>query len=653
MTDEREPTMDPTLDPDATGLTPSPATPSPTSVIQPTPTAPTAPLIPASRASSTPPTYEHAVAWASGPAPASPVLPPAKPRSGGRMRWAASLAVVAVVILASAVVAALITGGSSTATVLGYVPDGTTMYGEVRLDLPGDQRRAIGEFLQKFPGFADQASLETKLDEVLDDLVRNATDGGQTYTANIKPWFDGELAFSLGTLPRADSIVNNEATAMSSLRALVLISIKDPAAAQAWFDAEIAKTKVKTTSETYQGATLTVFPPSEGVIGAIALVDGKVAVAGDIASVKAAIDTKGGGGFAAQPGPKAALGAGSGDHVGFVYVGLRSLFDWSKELSNNLPRPSGAPTTTAITEAMLKAVPDWGAYWLRFERDALVMDAVAPKPAAAIGPTENRASTVVEHVPASAVVAAIGHDYGKTLKQALDLYRSDPSLKPMLDQLDGALGLVGGSDAALGWAGDVAIVVCAPDTGPEGGLVVTPTDAAAARQLFTSLRSFVALAGSQQGVTIRDETYNGTTVTIVDLGDLAKLTGMAGAASTLPVPTGHLEIAYAVTDQVVVIGSGPGFVKHVLDTTRETSLGSNARYKTLTDRAGIGTGATFVDLTAIRELVEKAAAGSASATDLAQYERDVKPFLVPFDALVGSSSVSGDMTRSTIYITVH
>ena len=33
------------------------------------------------------------------------------------------------------------------------------MYGEVRLDLPGDQRAEIGEFLSKFPGFADQAAL--------------------------------------------------------------------------------------------------------------------------------------------------------------------------------------------------------------------------------------------------------------------------------------------------------------------------------------------------------------------------------------------------------------------------------------------------------------------------------------------------------------
>ena len=73
-------------------------------------------------------------------------------------------------------------------------PADSVAYGELRLDLPGDQRQEVGEFLSKFPGFADQAALDTKLDEVLDRLVAEGTDGKQTYTQDIKPWFDGELA---------------------------------------------------------------------------------------------------------------------------------------------------------------------------------------------------------------------------------------------------------------------------------------------------------------------------------------------------------------------------------------------------------------------------------------------------------------------------
>ena len=649
MTDERDTTTNsPAPDTDATTRVPTP-TPAPVA------TPPTAPLTPASQATSTPPAYDHEVAWASGSVPASPVVPPAKaPRQGGRLRWAVSLAVVALVIVASAAVAAIITGRSSTAIVLGYVPAGTTMYAEARLDLPGDQRRAAGEFLAKFPGFADQAALDPKLDQVLDDLIKGATNDAQSYTADIKPWFDGELALSVGPLPPADSIVGNDLSAMSKFRALVLVSVKDPALAQAWFDAQIAKTGVRTSNEPYKGANLTVYVGEDSVTLALAVIDGKVVAAGDVVSVKAAVDSHGSSDFAAEPGPKAALDAVNDDYVGFIYVATRPLMDWSNDMNAELSRVTGEPGAS-MSAAMLKFLPAWSAMWVRFEADALVMEAAAPKPEVAIGPTQNRASTIIEHVPASAIVAAVSNDYGKSLKEGLDLYRADPTLKPMLDQVDQALGLLGGVDAAIGWAGDTAIVVNGTDKAPEGGLIVTPTDKAAATQLFTSLRSLIALGGAQAGITVTDETYNGVTITIVNVGDLSKLSGMSGAAMPMPMPlpAGDLEIAYAVTDDVVVIGSGPGFVKHVLDTTKDTSLASSDRYKKLASRAGTGTSATFVDLTAIRELIEKTAAdGTADAAELAKYEKEIKPFLVPFDALVASGSVDGDLTRSVIYLTV-
>jgi hypothetical protein len=112
-----------------------------------------------------------------------------------------------------------------------------------------------------------------------------------------------------------------------------------------------------------------------------------------------------------------------------------------------------------------------------------------------------------------------------------------------------------------------AIVIDAANGSPEGGLIVERT-IGRRQKLFTRLRTFIALGGDQVGATVTDETYNGTTITIVSL-DTAKLSGMAGgSAPSLPVPTGNVEIAYAVTDKVVVIGSGADFVKAVLDTTR-------------------------------------------------------------------------------------
>ncbi len=306
-----------------------------------------------------------------------------------------------------------------------------------------------------------------------------------------------------------------------------------------------------------------------------------------------------------------------------------------------------------ISDSILNLVPEWTAYWLKFENDAVVMEATAPRPETASGPTENRSSTIAEHVPSSAIFAATSHDLGKTLKEMLGLYASDPAYKPMLDQLNQGLDLVGGADGAFGWAGDAAIVVDAAAGTPAGGLIVEPNDAEEATQLFTALRTFITLGGDQVGATVKDEDYNGTTITVVSV-DVGKLSGMAGgSAGALPLPVDKVEIAYAVTDDVVVIGSGPAFVKSVLDTTASTSLASDETYKKLADQAGTGTGGTYLDITAVRGLIEKAAMdGGADAAELAKYETDVKPFLVPFDAMFAGSSIDGDLTQSTIYITV-
>ena len=633
--------QDPNEETTTTDLDPTAAVPSVTPVV------PAAPM--AANESPTYPTpqpYEPAVAWA----PAVPVTPSAsKPRRGGRLRWAAAIAVVAVVLGASAAVAALITNSASQATVLGYVPPGTIVYSEIRLDLPGDQRRAAGEFLSKFPGFKDQAALDTKLDEVLDELIKKASDGDQTYTADIKPWFDGEVAFSLGPLPPADSLMTNPSS-LDAFRALALLSIKDATAAQAWFDAEVADAGATTTKETYNGATLTVIAEPNAPKAAYAVLGGRVVVLGDLTSVKAAVDTNGNSGFAAEPGPKAALASADGDHLGFAYLALRPLMDWSSDLTKAAAEGLDGTAGAVVSDSLLGVVPDWAAYWLRVESNALVMEATAPKPDKPFGPTENRTSDVVDHIPASAVVVSVTHDLGATIETVLGLYASEPGIKDMLDQLDEALGLVGGKDAALGWLGDTAVVVNDVAGTPEGGLIVVPTDKAAAERLITAMRTFIALGGGAQGITVREEAYGGTTITIVDLGDAGNLLGMGLTAGRIPL-TGHLEIAFAVTDDIVVVGSGPSFVKHVLDTTKATSLASDDQYKQLADRVGAGTGMSFVDITAIRGMLEKAmATGDAAAK--AKYETDVKPFLLPFDALYASSSNQGNLTSSTVIITV-
>ena len=118
-----------------------------------------------------------------------------KPKSRrGVVKWAAALVVVALVVGAAVAAAALLTGSSGTPDVLAWTPADSVTYVEARLDLPGDQQAKLAKVLSAFPGFDDQAAFPTKINEVLDQLVGKASDGKQSYTADIQPWFGGQLS---------------------------------------------------------------------------------------------------------------------------------------------------------------------------------------------------------------------------------------------------------------------------------------------------------------------------------------------------------------------------------------------------------------------------------------------------------------------------
>jgi hypothetical protein len=320
---------------------------------------------------------------------------------------------------------------------------------------------------------------------------------------------------------------------------------------------------------------------------------------------------------------------------------------------------SAGTGTPAISDDLLAIVPDWASFRLRVEGDALVMDGATPHVDGAPGPDGNHPNGVPAWAPPTTIALFAGNDAGATLTETIDMYRKDPNLKDAFTQIDQAAGVLGGLDGAIGWIGDTGAVIAQTGDTVEGGLIVIPTDAAKGQQLLTTLRSFVTLGGAQAGISVTEEDYNGTTITVVNLGDVGALLGMAGANGLVPVPGGgagmpggDIHIAWAATDGVVVVGSGPGFVKHVLDAGAGESLADEDRFETLVDRVGSQhTSLSFLDITAVRELVE-ASMADASAADKAEYEESVKPFLTPFDAFVAASTVGGETDGHHTVITV-
>jgi len=595
--------------------------------------------------------YENGVTTPAPTTPATPTPPPATGRRPSRVRWAAAAAVVALVVVVSGVAAALLTGSAPNAKILAWAPADSIIYGEFRLDLPGDQRENLAEFLSHFPGFDDQAAIDTKLDEALDQFLTNATNGDQSYTADIEPWFGGEVGIVASSLPNMGATVDPESLDTGS--AAVLLSVKDVALAQAWLDGAVGD--ANPTTEDYNGVTVTTVPGPEGSRdGPVGYaVTGDVAVLGEVDAVKEVLDTKGGSPLTDDTDFAAALKSGSGDHVGFVYYDIGAYWDWAM----SLPTETGTPGMN-FAEGFRDSLPAWGALWARVEGDALSFQLASAAPTERMGPTENKASTLAAHAPATSLVYAETHDYGQVITDMLGMYQGIELPEGAAPQLDQVAGMFGGVEGIVGWIGDVAVVVNDPGEGLEGGILIQPTDATKAENLFLTVRGMLTLGGASLGLTVSDEQHGDATITTVDFGELRRLmeqTGETVKPEELEYFGGadaHLQLSWAITDDVVVVGLGPDFVKHVLDTEPSSSLAENDRYQGLLDRTGKeNAGSYFVDVTAVRAAIEEALPDGPGM--LEKYGSEVKPFLAPFDAIGGSQVIGGsNPDKTTILITV-
>jgi hypothetical protein len=280
-------------------------------------------------------------------------------------------------------------------------------------------------------------------------------------------------------------------------------------------------------------------------------------------------------------------------------------------------------------------LPPWFASVARIEDDAIVSDGAFPSIDFGFD-AKNKRSTLAGHAPATSIVYAETHDIGTALVTLLDRFRGMPELRDTFGQLDSSAGMIGGIDGIIGWWGDVALDVSSLSDGSYGGgLLITPTDADKASAFFGFIRSAIVLTGRGAGLEVRDVAHGATMITVIDFS------AAAGGTGALP-PGLKAEIAYAVTPDVVVFGYGEAWVAQVLDADGPTSLAGTPRYQDLLKRVGDeNLGVTFVDVAAIRELYEPLIQAELPAEEWAFYEREVKPYLLPFDAVMSSAVKDG------------
>jgi hypothetical protein len=571
-----------------------------------------------------------AVAATSQPTPVTRATAPSR----GRWLLAFGVAGLALVVAAAAII---VLGNRPTPEALRYIPADMGAVAELRMDLPGDQLQKVGNLLAHFPGFKDQSTLTQKLDESLDRIAKLASGGSADYVSQVKPWLAGPT-FAGVVMTQAPATAPTTGEGSFPGRAVIVFTTDGKVTCQPFVEAS-------TTTEAYRG--IDVRTDASGKV-ACAL-DGRYALAGDPASVKAALDAHADHkGIDTDTQYRTARDALGGDRLATLYLTRETMLA-SSALSGELPGSSGTPGPDI--SAAISALPAWTIFGFAADDAALVADVVtAPAPTPSAPAASGLASLQPPHpsrlaglVPADTAALLDVHSVGPTVKNALAALRANPSFGEPLGQLDAALGILGGPDALVGWIEDVGIVVVPDGTALTGGVLLMAADEATATAKAAQIKSFLTLAGIGGGIDIHEMTINGTTVTIADLGDLSTLLSQTGQNVTLP-PGTRIVLSVAARGSAVMVGIGESFARRILETAAGTSLADQASYKAAIGRAfAQNLGQMYIGTGSLLPLV----AAALPESERTRFTTEIQPYLAPLDAVVVTitSDASGSRVR--------
>lgn len=572
-----------------------------------------------------------------------------------RPRWTvAVVAAVAVLAVAMGGVAGafLVSGraaGAGAGAAASYVPADAVMYMELRLDLPGDQREMLRQVLDRFEPIDTDTLLGARLGDWLDDKLATSTDPHVSYGADIAPWFSGQLAMSMNDYPSTADPAH-----MTFPETVAFLGVRDAAAARAFADrmrGEAQQRGATFTAEQHRGVDVWSLAVDESQNGsmpamtpgfAYAVSDDQLVLGTGNAAVSHALDLHAGASASlAQRDELQRLAARlPADRVGFGWFDATSIIQQVRADADKLD-----PAMGQMLDELTSSTSPVGVAAARFEDDRLTFETVGDAPRGAFA-LENRDRGLARWVPSDAIYFSDAPNLGRTLTQVVAGLETGLSTagvsKQTLDQVESALG--GDLESFVSWIGDGALVAGWDGEQPYGGLVLVPTDVAAARQRLGQLAALGRLGSGQPGspISVSDETVEGVTVTTF------RYQQPPGGFDSFGLPGAALQ--YAVTDERVLIGFGDRFVGRVLGLPESQSLAASPRYQQAIASVG-GTsnaGSSFIDLAGLRAAVEKAIPAEAAAP----YEKMAQPYLAPLDYLASVTRLDGSVadTRAALVV---
>ena len=466
-------------------------------------------------------------------------------------------------------------------------PANTAAYASIYLQPSAQQQMNLSELIGRLPGFADEAALDDKIDQIVQNLLGQT---GIDYRTQVKPWLGDQVA--IAAWPNADDLTQSSA--------VVMAEVADAEAARAAVADIVAESDTAPEATTYEGVQI-----DAGTGSAWAIVGEMLVVGPTAESLHPVIDVHGGASsLAAQPEFIEAMDRLPPDHLAALFIDLEGVVE-----AAGLADDVGVVTTLSAT--------------LSAEQDGLRLSGSVPFDLTQAAPSARETfalggepSSLVNWMPEDTMVEAVV--FG--LRQMLETAEEAAGGVPEADEVSGALDSLR-AIAAFGLGIDidadllplldreVALSITGFDGGmPSGQLLLRPDDISAADESLGRVAESLETIGA---AITRDE-VDGITIVIADLPEIG-------------------EVAYAVVDDLVILGLSTGDVLAAIDAhANGTSLGTSDRYATTFEVAGTRGGSeVWADIGPLMEV-------GGSMIDIPDDARDILASLGTFGLTVPS-----------------
>jgi hypothetical protein len=514
-----------------------------------------------------------------------------------------------------------------------YLPDRSLMAMELRLDFPADQRDQFLTFVSRFPGFTDAASVEQRMQELLNEAIASATSGMATYQDDVEPWFAGWIVAGgdLPTNPLMAEAPSFVAAIGSNDRAAAELAMERFRGADSW------------TSQAGPGGT-TIWVGSarfDGSSSSYAVTDDAIVVGMNAADVRRALETGSGNSpsLLEVSSFAAALARQPAGRMAMFWVDAEAMADFAEGAM-----PGGGMDDPFAFTCDAFPSPRSIASSLYMRDGRAYIDVTVEMPEDAAQP-QMRDSGLAQRMPANTFLFMDSREVGSTVSDLLDCLRDNPLMAGQLEEIEDGIGQP--IDQLIGWAGDAALGVRYDGVRASGGLVIQVTDQPRAAEAMGQLRALItASAGSMGEVTVRDEDYNGARMVTFEIGE----TGTELA----PPPAPSASLAYAFAGDLLIIGVDASFTRAVIDTQAENSLNANPTYRRAIDAAGGSSngGVMYLDFATTMALVEAGmgAVDGPGGGMIDDQMRDVREFMAALESMAVVSVVDGQASITRIVL---